>query len=149
MKGIHHKDGDPGNNHPSNLHVCEIGPNGYLDEETEEILGRVAIYYTAVGRESASPLRQKRALDDAAETMVALRARICGLVMLRYEEATTIRVEPTTTNALNLLRSIVAYWDSLDAVPLSEPAEPFKAKMDALVERARGLWRQRYDGPAQ
>lgn len=46
---------------------------------------------------------------------------------------------PGKPDERSVLREIVAYWDSLDAVPLSEPAEPFKSKMDALIERARTL----------
>ena len=45
--------------------------------------------------------------------------------------------------ARNYLRSalldIVAFWDFLDAVPLSAPVEPSKQHMDKLIERARRL----------
>lgn len=45
-----------------------------------------------------------------------------------------------------VLKEIVAFWDSLDAVPPSIPAEPSKQYMDKLIEKARKLLESEAEG---
>lgn len=47
------------------------------------------------------------------------------------------------------LRRIVSVWDSLDAVPSDEPAEPHKDRMDEAINAARAVLESAYDEAAK